>query len=139
MKETEQNNFEEGELYANYLGHFYTNLEVLSEDAEKQCEIMDYFNVAWELRDDATRGASAVLNLAGDQLSEEQRASIQRLLVDVTAVPDSVVNVPMGSAKEEHLRAMKNSVWDQVRLDAKELISLLGPEIKRVKAVWGWT
>ena len=40
MKETEQNNFEEGELYANYLGHFYTNLEVLSEDAEKQCEIM---------------------------------------------------------------------------------------------------
>ena len=40
MKETEQNNFKEGELYANYLGHFYTNLEILAEDAEKQCEIM---------------------------------------------------------------------------------------------------
>ena len=136
MKETEQNNFQEGEAYANALGHFYSLLEVLAEDAEKQCEIM-YFNVAWELRYDATGQASAVLNLAGDHLSEEQRAGIQRLLADVTAVPDSVVNVP--NVKEEHLRAMKNPVWDQVRLDAKELISLFGSELERVKAVWGWT
>ena len=137
MKETEQNDFEEGEAYANALYYFYSALEVLSEDAEKQCEIMGNFNVAWELRDDATRDASAVLNLAGEQLSDEQRAGIQRLLADVAAVPDSVVNVP--NVKEEHLRAMNNPVWDQVRLDAKELISLLGPELKRVKDVWGWS
>ena len=137
MKETEQNDFEEGELYANYLGHFYTNLKVLAEDAEKQCEVMGNFNVAWELRYHATRNASAVLNLAGDQISKEQRAGIERLLADVKAVPDSVVNVP--NIKEEHLRAMNNPVWDQVRLDAKDLLTLLEPELKRVKAVWGWS
>ncbi len=139
MNETEQNDFEEGEAYANALYYFYDDLKVLAEEAEKQCEVMDNFNVAWELRDDATRDASAVLNLAGEQISEEQRAGIERLLADVAAVPDSVVNVPRGSAKEEHLRAMNNPVWDQVRLDAKELISLLGPELKRVKDVWGWS
>ena len=139
MNETEQNDFEEGEAYANALYYFYDDLKVLAEDAEKQCEVMDNFNVAWELRDDATRDASAVLNLAGEQISAEQRAGIERLLADVAAVPDNVVNVPMGSAKEEHLRAMNNPAWDQVRLDAKELISLLGPELKRVKDVWGWS
>ena len=139
MKDGENNDFEEGEAYANALYYFYDDLKVLAEDAEKQCEIMGNFNVAWELRDDATRDASAVLNLVGDQISNEQRAGIKRLLADVAAVPDSVVNVPRGSAKEEHLRAMKNPVWDQVRLDAKELLSLLEPELKRVKDVWGWS
>lgn len=135
MTAIEQNGLQAGEEYANAFLHFHGVLEVLIENAQKQCEIMDNFNVAWELRDDASRGARAVLNLAGGKLSDDQRAGIQRLLTDIDTMPDSVLDVL--NVKDEHLRAMNSPYWAPVRVDAKELISLLEPELKRVKHVLG--
>lgn len=105
--------------YANAYFHFLKALETLSEDADRQCEVMGYFNVAWELRDEAVDGANAILTLPGGGLSTEQREAITRLTACLRALPSKVVNVD--NVKEEHLCAMNSSSWASIRLEARNM------------------
>jgi hypothetical protein len=135
MNEPQRANILEEEEYANAYYHFYKTLVTLTEDAEKQCEEMDNFNVAWEIRDDASRGVFAVLNLPGGKLSKEQRKSLEQLLTDITAIPDVVVNV--SNFRKKHISAMSDPCWVPIRMHAKELVFLLESETKRTKAILG--
>ena len=119
--------------YANAFFYFLKTLETLSEDAARQCEVMDYFNVAWELRDDATKDANVVLTLPGGRLSTEQREAIGHLLAALRALPESVVNVD--NTKEEHLRAMSSPSWAAVRTEAKILRKTLESETQRTRSI----
>ncbi len=123
------------EEYANAFFYFHKSLLTLAEDAKDQCEALGYFNVAWEIRDDVLRGANAVLDLAGAELSKEQRDVIARLTTELAAVPDAVVNV--GNHKEEHLHAMGDPCWVPLRALAKELIQILESETKRIRVFLG--
>jgi hypothetical protein len=119
--------------YANAFFYFLKTLETLSENASRQCEVMDNFNVAWELREDAIGDANVVLALPGGRLSSEQREAIGRLLATLRALPESVVNVD--NTKEEHLRAMSSPSWASVRTEAKNLRKILEPETQRTRSI----
>jgi len=121
--------------YENAFYYFQKAMAILSADATTQCEAMDYFNVAWEIRDDLSRGADAVLDLAGSRLSEQQKEAILRLKARLASLPSTVVYVE--NDKKEHLCAMNSPVWVPLRLDAKELIQLLGSETTRISSIFG--
>ena len=121
------------EAYLNAYYHFHNSVAVLSEDAVTQCEAMNGFNVAWEIRDDISKNGYALLNTSGERLSEEKKCKIKLLLKNVAAVPDVVVRVPNSS--EAHLRAMRASCWLPIRVQAKELMSLLEPETNWVNSI----
>lgn len=121
------------DAYANNYHYFQDSLVVLGKDAEAQCQSMNYFNVAWEIKDEIISNGYAVLNTADTQLSEQQKDRIKRLLENVANIPDSVINVP--NSKEAHLRAMNNPCWVPLRLQAKQLVSALARETDRVNAI----
>jgi hypothetical protein len=123
----------EQEIYANTFFYFMRELKILAEDAEKQCEMKQYDNVAWEIKNFFIRSAEAVLNLPGGNLSKDQRDDVIQLLADVTAIPDSVVNVP--NLRAEHIGAMNNPCWNPVRAQAKALINLLVAETRRTNKI----
>jgi hypothetical protein len=133
MNEAEKKGVEDEDAYANAYLHFHKVLTVLSEDAEVQCQIVGYFNVAWEIKDDALSNGHAVLNTVDAQLSEQQKARISQLLENVADIPDTVVNVP--NLREAHLRAMSDPCWIPIRAQAKQLIAVLSTETDRVNAV----
>jgi hypothetical protein len=108
-------------------------LETLSEEAERQCEVMGHFNVAWELRDDAVDGANAILTLPGGGLSPEQREAVAGLAAGLRALPGKVVEVD--NVKEEHLRALSSSAWTSIRLEARSLKKMLEAETQRANSI----
>ncbi|MDE2239112.1 MAG: hypothetical protein KGJ73_04190 [Rhodospirillales bacterium] len=119
--------------YVNNYHYFHKVLLVLAEDAEEQCKLLGYFNVAWEIKDDALSNGQAVLNTVDAQLSEQQKDRIKRLLENVADIPGAVVNVP--NTREAHLRAMNDPCWVPIRAQAKQLIAILSGETDRVDAV----
>jgi hypothetical protein len=121
--------------YANAYFYFIKSLKILAEDANAQCEAMDYFNVAWELKEDTSRGAAAVLNLCSSHISREQREAILRILEELASLPKDVLNV--ANVRMEHIRTMQHPAWKLIRAHAKDLLCLLGPETKRVEAILG--
>jgi hypothetical protein len=123
------------EIYANNFFSFMRNLKWLSEEAEKQCEMNKYDNVAWELKNFFIGASEGILNIPGSNLSDYQKDIVRRLMTDVAAVPDAVINIAVSNSRQEHLRAMSNSCWIPLRKQAKELISLLDAEIKRTNFI----
>jgi len=121
------------EMYANNYAHFQKSLMVLCQSAESQCRSMDYFNVAWEIKDDVTSNGCAVLNTVNQQLSELQKDRIKQLLKNIADLPDTVVNVL--NCMDAHLRAMSDPHWVPIRGQAKHLVSLLRDETHRVHAL----
>ncbi|MBO0664566.1 hypothetical protein LQ948_18570 [Jiella sp. MQZ9-1] len=119
--------------YANNYCHFQNSLKILSHDAEAQCQAMDYFNVAWEIKDEAISNGYAVLSTVDTQLSEQQKDRINKLLENVADIPDSVVNVL--NSREAHLRTMSDPCWIPIRALAKQLIAILSAETDRVDVV----
>ena len=124
---------EEEDAYANAYFYFAQAINVGSRDPLKQCEAMGWYNVAWELRDDASRGAEAVLKLAGRRLSNSQKTSINHFLLRLSALPDSVVMID--NTRAEHLRAMGSPFWASLRSDAMKLKDILASETTRVTLV----
>jgi hypothetical protein len=123
------------EEYANAYFYFIKSLKILAEDADSQCKSMGYFNVAWELKEDTSRGATAVLNLHSRHLATEQVEAILRILEELSSLPKEVFNV--ANVRTEHIRALQHPAWDVIRTRAKNLLYLLGPETKRVGAIFG--
>ncbi|MGH6717124.1 MAG: hypothetical protein ACREDC_13135 [Bradyrhizobium sp.] len=135
MTNTNNHEIPQEEEYANAYFYFVKSLGILAEDADSQCKSMDYFNVAWELKDDVSRGATAVLNLHSGHLSGEQTAAILRILEELDSLPKEVLNV--ANVRMEHVRAMRHPAWDAIRTHAKDLLRLLAPETKRIDAILG--
>jgi hypothetical protein len=106
--------------YANAYFYFIKSLKILAEDANAQCEAMDYFNV---------------LNLCSSHISREQREAILRILEELASLPKDVLNV--ANVRMEHIRTMQHPAWKLIRAHAKDLLCLLGPETKRVEAILG--
>jgi hypothetical protein len=123
------------EFYPDAFFYFIRALNNLACEAEKQCENLDYYNVAWETRDDVLRGAEATLNNPRSVLTQEQKARIERLVAELNGLPSTVFG-PIES-KEQTLREMNHPAWATLRTHAKELLLELGPEIDRVYKILG--
>jgi hypothetical protein len=109
MIDSDGSGLSEEEVYINAYFYFIKSLNILAEDAEAQCKKMGYFNVAWELRENVSRGAQAVLDHPNSNLSDKQREAIRQLLADLASIPDHVFRV--ANLKDEHVRSMNHPCW----------------------------
>jgi len=117
------------ETYATAYYYFFQALELLAQDAETQCKRLDYFNVAWEIADDISRGAELLTSIPGGHLSPEQRQGIAELEEAVSALPKAVIFCV--NTHEGHLAAMNHPAWTPLRARATALISELDSETKK--------
>ena len=98
---------------------------MLAQDAPTQCETMGNYNVAWELKDNVSRGA-LLFNCPGSaRLTAEQKRGILDLIAALEAVPST--KLPAGSDPKDNLAAMNHSSWELLRKQASELLKLLAP------------
>ncbi len=119
-----ENTISDEESFHNSYHYFIEAVKILTESAEKQCELMGNYNVAWELKDDVSAGLYLLGN-AASSLTEVQGLSIQQLIIELDNVPDSVLNVE--NTPESNLRAMKSPIWNPLRKQAARLLSTLMP------------
>lgn len=117
------------ETYATAYYYFFQALELLAQDAETQCKRLDFFNVAWEIADDITRGAELLTSIPGGHLSDAQRQGIAALQDAVSALPKAVIFCV--NSHEGHLAAMNHPAWLPLRARATALISELESETKK--------
>ena len=133
MADTPKSPDDEEEWYASTYTHFLRVIKLLAEEPEVQCALGQYYNVAWELKDDTLNLSELVLSLPGGSLSEKQRISIAQLVTEVSALPNEAVNVT--NTIENHRRAMRDPHWQSIRVLAMELVRQLESETKRVDAI----
>jgi hypothetical protein len=112
----ERDEFESGYYY------FVRALAVLSKDAPAQCETMGNYNVAWELKDDVSRGAYLLNNPSSARLTPEQKRGILDLVAALESVPS---NLPAGPDPEDNLVAMTHPSWEPLRKQAALLLDVL--------------
>jgi len=133
MVERERSNDDDNYEYANSYFYFFKVLTILSLDAAEQCQMLGHFAVAWELRDELSRGGAAVLNSPAGQLSNDAKKLIGELLEDLRQVPDEVVHAD--NTRLKHLESMNNPFWEPLRTRGKELIEMLRGETQRTNAI----
>ena len=104
---------------------FVKALKVIAEDPATQCKMMGNYNVAWELKDDATSG-TYLLDLPGGKLSNEQKDGIRELLAEMNKIPNSVF--ASATSVSANKQAMNHRRWIPVREHASKLLRILqGP------------
>jgi len=121
---SEQEQFELGYYY------FIQALKILAKEAKAQCQEMGNCNVAWELKDDVSAG-SYMLKVAADNLSQEQKNSITKLILELNKVPESVVR--LAEDPNGNLQAMQATCWAPLRLLAAKLLQSLEPVTQRIE------
>ena len=83
---------------------------------------MGNYNVAWELKDDASAGRYLV---GRGYLTPEQEAWVRAFSEALNSVNTQVL--PGGPSKEANLMAMNHPGWEPLRYLAKEVIRQLAP------------
>lgn len=114
----------ERELFENCFYCFYEALKVMADDADVQCEKVGNYNVAWELIDDVSAGAS-LLEMAGGNLTNNQKNEIKQLLSELKQVPESVLL--QATTHDANLDVMSQPCWKGIRQYAAMLIKTLEP------------
>ncbi|WP_157521948.1 hypothetical protein [Mitsuaria sp. 7] len=99
---------------------FADALAVLASAAEKQCESVGDFNVAWELKDEVQAGRYLV---GKGHLDAEQEAWISALVCALDAVP--ATTLPAGSDRASNLAAMQHPAWIPLRVLARHALEAL--------------
>lgn len=101
---------------------FAKALRVASENADKQCEIMGFHNVAWEIRDDVNSGLY-MLNVSDGFLSDALQHSIREFVAAVNNLPDYIFCEAI--SKKQNLETMRDPCWEAIRTQAHCLIKAL--------------
>lgn len=101
---------------------FKNAISILSEPAEKQCEIMGNYNVACELKDDVLAGLFLLKNPAS-HLTYEQQYSIKQLIDELNKIPEDALSFT--DIIEECHVAMRHSCWEPLRKHAIILLRSL--------------
>jgi hypothetical protein len=113
---------QEEEAFHNSFCYYLSSLEILAASATEQCDLMGNYNVAWELKDDASAGKYL---MGRGFLNPEQEAWVQALSEALNSVDTQVL--PAGPSKEANLAAMNHPSWEPLRYLAKEVIRQLAP------------
>lgn len=113
------------EVFHSSLYNFFSDLNVAAAGPEDQCELGQYFNVAWELKDDLSRHGEDICNSPASLLSEVQKEAVLGLMAELGKIPDYVLVAD--KTRDGNIAAMKHPVWDDVRIRAAKVNQLLGP------------
>jgi hypothetical protein len=110
--------------------YFVKALEILSMDAEAQCEATGNYNMPWEIQHDVADYAVLAESPTFGLTSEQQRAigdiSRQLLILPMAAIaPDSVSMTTHSGC----VAGMRHPDWELLRAKAKLLLALLEPVI----------
>ena len=117
------------ESFHNCLFYFLKALEVMALDASAQCEVMDNFNVAREIKQDVGDGGAALINWpVVDYLSRTEKDAIAEVLMALNGLPEAAL------LRHEHRQAMGHPAWMELRVLAARLIEQLGDAAKRNRA-----
>jgi len=114
----------ERETFEQSYRNFIDALEVLAKNPEEQCNIMGWYNVAWELKDDISTGRF-LLKVSRGYLSDSEQNSISNLLTEIEKLPKEIFHE--SKTEKENLKSMRNTHWVAVRILANELIEILKP------------
>lgn len=118
-----ETNLTNEEIFHSEYTAFYDAVEILSQPAELQCEVMGYYNVAWELQEDISKGGRYLIENPAHIFSEDQILAIQELIDALDEIPSSILIAT--DEKEENIKAMKYTCWKPLRKMSKELLSTL--------------
>jgi hypothetical protein len=120
----------EEDAFANAYYYFVEALKMLAADADTQCKRKSiYNNVAWEIKDDVSRGVG-LLRLPGAQrLTSEERDGIIGLLTALKDLPASLLTAATTEAANKEI--MSHPSWAPLRVRASALLSLLAATTAR--------
>ncbi|AQS85299.1 MAG: hypothetical protein ABF876_00805 [Acetobacter aceti] len=121
---------EEEGAYANRYLLFVYCLDTLAQDAIEQCRILQYYNVAWELKNDSLIDGYNTLSTGEKYLTSDQKYLIKTLLQNIENIPDEIINAT--NTRENHLKTMNDPVWTPLRFEARKLLDILAMETQRV-------
>lgn len=110
------------EAFESLFQSFMRALSILSKPAKEQCEIMGYYNTAWELKDEVFDG-SDLIDFPGEYLTDEKKYAIEQLLTELRKIPDSVLQEAI--TEDANLRAMNHPCWIPIRKHAVILLRSL--------------
>ncbi|BCI66240.1 hypothetical protein [Acetobacter aceti] len=122
---------DEEESYANNYLYFNNSLDTLEQDAIEQCRRQQYYNVAWDLKDDLLSSGYDTLSTGEKYLTLYQKCCIKMLLQNIENIPDEIINVT--NIRENHLKTMSDPVWTPLRIEARKLLDILAMETQRVR------
>ncbi|QAU24565.1 hypothetical protein EO087_11675 [Dyella sp. M7H15-1] len=126
------------EEFENCFLHFVQALQVLSHDADTQCEEMGNYNTPWEIQRDTAGSGLGSLRLSAPYLSWGQAEKIVDLVAALRRLPKEALSVPVPHMKmighAGCITAMNHPAWEPLRKEATQLLVLLEPAIKRNEA-----
>ncbi|BCK77215.1 hypothetical protein AA0242T_1385 [Acetobacter aceti NRIC 0242] len=122
---------EEEDAYANRYLLFIYCLDILAQDVIEQCRILQYYNVAWELKNDTLSDGYDTLSMGEKYLTLYQKCCIKMLLQNIENIPDEIINVT--NIRKNHLKTMSDPVWTPLRIEARKLLDILAMETQRVR------
>lgn len=125
--------FSKREQFEQSYWSFAQALKVASKDAEAQCEIMGFHNVAWEIRNDLKSGLY-MLEVSNGFLSDPERHCIGELIAAVNTLPEHIFGEAV--LKNQNLEAMRNPYWDPIRTQARRLIKVLEEVTRSNQSYW---
>lgn len=108
------------ESYDLFLRAFLDSLELLSLDANTQCEENGYYNVASELQAEIENGTYIVANPLC-RFTEYQRGEFETILGEIRRIPTTVIYE--AKTQESNLKAMKHECWESLRERAKAFLA----------------
>jgi hypothetical protein len=114
-----EDNVTDKEAFETEFRVFVNAVSILSEPADKQCELMGHYNVAWELKDDVSAGLY-LMNNTESNLSHEQKYSIQQLVDELEKIPENVLSFT--NIIEDCQKAMSHPCWEPLRKHASILL-----------------
>ena len=113
---------DEYESMQNAYFYFMQTVSCLTKSAKEQCEMMGWFNVAYELQLDA----KVVDNLIGQQqiiFTAEEVEQMKLFSNSLQGLAPPFLGT--GGSRNENLENMQASQWDKVREEAKKLELIL--------------
>jgi hypothetical protein len=127
---------EDSEDFENPFTYFVEAVEVLSHQAELQCNEMGNYNTPWEIQDNFLGRSAEVLGFSSSYLNSEQRARIVELAYLVEHLPKDALGskTMLMTTHAGCIEAMHHQAWMPLREYAARLLKELEPAISRNNA-----
>lgn len=113
----------EEESFHTILASFLRTIETLACPAEEACEIMGYYNVAWELKDDVQRDWEGLRDNPVSILTAQQASAIDQFAGEFNKIPESILEFE--NTREGSLGKMQHPSWEPIRQQARVLLKVL--------------
>jgi hypothetical protein len=127
---------DEQEIFENSLNVYIFSVQVLSHDAATQCEETGNYNTPREIQHDVERVGVSLLGSSACCFTRGQREKITALSASLGALPPEAIEVPhmKMSSPIGCITAMNHPAWEPLRQEARQLLQLLEPAIRKNKA-----